>query len=196
MSPHAQLQTAMARTSQPRREAGLLLTLAASGLEPCILPSTPSPKDRVFAGACANASTEPFGTVHPLSAFVAVLDGQRTQRSVCCLVATASFYSHPSGECFHRAPILPYFPCSPSVTRLGAYPAPCGTARLCFYGFQKIFSTKLRTKRGRKDFPNLPQKRRWALGSGAPRVASRKSVPRAIRANTNRRKTWHSTKTT
>ena len=110
MSPHAQLQTAMARTSQPRREAGLLLTLAASGLEPCILPSTPSPKDRVFAGACANASTEPFGAVHPLSAFATVLDGQRTQRSVCCLVATASLYSHPSGECFHRAPILPYFP--------------------------------------------------------------------------------------
>jgi hypothetical protein len=151
VSPHARLQTAMAHTSQPRREAGLLLTLAASGLEPCSLSSTPSPKDRVFAGACAEASTEPFGAVHPLSAFVAVLDGQRTQRSVCCLVATASLYSHPSGECFHRAPILPYFPCSPSVTRLGAYPAPCGNcAALLLRLSENLFDKaphKTRTKR-------------------------------------------------
>ncbi len=186
----------MAHTSQPRREAGLLLTLAASGLEPCILPSTPSPKDRVFAGGCAEASAEPSGAVRPLSAFAAVLDGQRTQRSVCCLVATASLYSHPSGECFHRAPILPYFPCSPSVTRLGADPAPCGNGAPCFFGIQKIFSANLRTERGRKDFPNLPKMRRLALGAG--HLASlRARVSRGQSGQTQTGEmTWHSTKTT
>ncbi len=37
-----------------------------------------------------------------------------------------------SAGCFHRVPSLPYFPCSPSVTRFGAYPAPCGTSMFCF----------------------------------------------------------------
>ena len=43
----------------------------------------------------------------------------------------------------------------------------------------------------RQDFSSEPPQKDTpsALGSGAPRVASRKSVPRAIRANTNRRKT-------
>ncbi len=111
---------------------------------------------------------------------------------------------NPSAKCFRRAPILLYFPCSPSVTRFGAYPAPCGTARLCFawartaarqctkrfwpmrpagFGFQKIF-----VQRTQKDFPNLPKKRRLALGAGHTRVASRKSVPRVIRANTTKEK--------
>ena len=136
----------MARTSQARREAGLRLVLAASGLEPCILPSTPSPKDRSFAWKHAEASTGPFGAVHPLSAFVAVLNGQRAQSSFCCLVATASLYSHPSDECFHRAPILPYFPCSPSVTRLGAGPAPCGNcATLLFRHSENLFGRTART---------------------------------------------------
>jgi hypothetical protein len=146
VSPQAQLQTTLARTSQPRREAGLLLTLAVPPLEPCISPSTPSPKDRVFAWGYAKAGTGPFGTVHPLSAFVAGLDGQRAQRSVCRLVATASLYSYPSGECFHRAPILPYFPCSPSVTRLGADPAPCGNcATLLFRLSENLFGRTART---------------------------------------------------
>jgi hypothetical protein len=146
VSSQAQLQTILARTSQPRREAGLLLPLAASGLEPCISPSTPSPKDRVFAWEYAETSTEPFGAVHPLSAFIAGLDGQRTQRSVCCLVATASLYSHPSDESFHRAPILLYFPCSPSVTRLGADPAPCGNcATLLFRLSENLFGRTART---------------------------------------------------
>jgi hypothetical protein len=147
VSPQAQqLQTILARISQPRRQAGHLLTLAASGLEPCISPSIPSPKDRFFAWKYAEARTEPLGTVHPLSAFVAVLDGQRAQRSFYCLVATASLYSHPSDECFHRAPLLPYFPCSPSVTRLGADPAPCGNgATLLFRLSENLFGRTART---------------------------------------------------
>jgi hypothetical protein len=43
------IQTTLARPSQSRREARLLLVLAAPHLETCISPSTPSPKDRFFA---------------------------------------------------------------------------------------------------------------------------------------------------
>ena len=52
---------------------------------------------------------------------------------------------------------------------------PCG-----FRLSENLFG-KLRTGRGRKDFPNLPKKRRLALGTGHTRVASRKSVPRVRR---------------
>lgn len=54
------------------------------------------------------------------------------------------------------------------------------------FGFQKIFSARLRTERGRKDFPNLPKKRRLAWGAGHTHVASRRSVPSKNRANPNR----------
>ena len=196
MSSQAQLQTTLARTSQPQRETGLLLALAVPPLEPYILPSTPSPKDRVSAWAYTEASTGPSGAVPPLSAFVAFLDVQRTQRAFCCLVATASLYSHPSDECFHRAPILPHFPCSPSVTRFSAYPAPCGNCAPCFFGFQKIFSANLRTKHGRKDFPNLPKMRRLALGAGhLASLRARVSRGQSGQIQTGEM-TWHSTKTT
>jgi hypothetical protein len=62
--------------------------------------------------------------VHPLSAFAAGnVAGDRLWFH-CCAAASASLYRRPSDKCFHRGPILLYFPCSPSVTRFGAYPAP------------------------------------------------------------------------
>ena len=44
------------------------------------------------------------------------------------------------------------FPVFPSVTRVGASPAPGSTARLCFFGIQKIFSPGPRKERGKKRF--------------------------------------------
>ncbi len=83
---------------------------------------------------------------------------------------------------------------------LGACPAPGGTARLCFarfgerptgFGFQKIFCAK-----SAKTFSRPSEKAPLGLGSGAPHVASRKSVPSEIRAKpTWRKSSWHSTKT-
>ncbi len=95
-------------------------------------------------------------------------------------------------KCFHRAPSLPDFPCSPSVTRSVLIPRPAarrGSASAAppsGFGFQKIF-VQLRTERGQKIFRTFRKSTRLALGAGHTRVASRKSVPRAIRANTNRR---------
>jgi hypothetical protein len=168
MSQQAGIQT-LTRTSQSRGEAGFLLALAVALMESCSLPSTPSPKDRSFAWRRAEKSVGPFGAVHPRPAWMAGPNGQRTQRGLCCLDATASLYRRPSAGCFHRAPSLPYFPCSPSVTRLGAIPAPCGSARLCFG-----LSAALRVSAFRKSFCNERKKifrtfrksAAWHLGAG------------------------------
>ena len=198
MSRQAHMQTTLARTSQLRKDASLLHTLATSVLQPCISPSTPSPKNGAFAWDYAEASTEPFGAVHPLSAFVAGPDGQRAQQFVCCLVATASLYSPPSDECFHRAPLLPYFPCSPSVTRLGAYPAPCGTARLCFglSAALRVSAFRKSLCRERKRFSEPSEKA--PLGTWE-RGTSRRFAQECPEGNPGKYKQgetqWHSTKT-
>jgi hypothetical protein len=93
------------------------------------------------------------------------------------------------------------FPVFPSVTRYGAFPAPGGTrrsasrcARPSGLGFQTKNLPRRSTrgsgsKTGEIFSSEPPQKDTpSALGSGAPRVASRKSVPRAIRANTKKEK--------
>ncbi len=76
--------------------------------------------------------------------------------------------TRPLARCLSRAPS----PHRTKTVRRG--PRFCGNcaALLCTacaprgFGFQKIFSANLRTERGRKDFPNLPKKRRLALGAG------------------------------
>jgi hypothetical protein len=93
------------------------------------------------------------------------------------LHASVSVQRHPSS----------YFPCSPSVTRLGADPAPCGNgATLLFRHSENLFGKP--QERRKKRFSEPSENASLGLGSGAPRVASRKSVPRAIRANTNKEK--------
>jgi hypothetical protein len=166
MSRQAYIQTTLARTSQLRRDASLLHALATSVLQPRISPSTPSPQNGFFAWRRAKKCGGTFGCGSPLACFNAGPNGQRAQRYRCCLDATASLYRRPSAGCFHRAPSLPYFPCLPSVTRLGASPAPCGTALLAFSAFRKSFRQISATSAERKDFPNLPKMRRLALGAG------------------------------
>jgi hypothetical protein len=194
MSHLARMQT-LTRTSQSQRRVRLLLVLASPGLEPCISPSTPSPNDGFFAWRRVEKCAESFGAVYPRPTSVAGPDGQRPQRLFDGLIVTASLYRHPSGKCFHRAPSLPYFPCSPSVTRFSAYPAPCGTARLCFFGFQKIFSADCKNAE-RKDFPNLPKMRRLALGAGhLASLRARVSRGHSGQIQTGEKR-WNSTQTT
>jgi single-strand DNA-binding protein len=73
---------------------------------------------------------------------------------------------------------------------LGAFPAPCGTARLCFSGSFPKKSPAQTTHgfgpgAGRDFLLLLPKKRRLPLGAGHPRVALRMGVPSEIRANLN-----------
>jgi hypothetical protein len=128
--------------------------------------------------------------VHPLSAFAAGSMANDRLWFHCRAVASASLYGRPSDKCFHKAPILPYFPCSPSVTRSVLIPRPAarrGSASAsppC--GFR--FSENLVCNERKKIFRTFRKRRRLALGAGHTRVASRKSVPRALRANTNKEK--------
>jgi hypothetical protein len=190
----AHTRTILPRTSQSQRGMGLPLALIVSELEPCISPSTPSPGDRPFAHPPAGGKrcvrAEVWFTHWPLcpcgprpSDRTRFAAARRQRRLSRC----------PSGKCFHRAPFLPYFPCLPSVTRFGANPAPHHPS----------------TQRARAGDPDSaahralllpdssPNQVRWVptpekapstLGAGHTRVASRKSVPRAIRANTNKEK--------
>jgi hypothetical protein len=144
VSGRAETHTRLTRTSQPRRAASLLLALIVPELEPCNSPSTPSPKDRFFAWRGKEDDGErTVWFTHSLllqpgwwqatgygSAAVR-LHRHPERRAV--LHASVSAKRHPSS----------YFPCLPSVTRFGAYPAPCGTARLCF-GFVALRVTAFR----------------------------------------------------
>ena len=170
MSRRAQTRTMLERTSQPRRAASLFLAPTAPELELCNSPSIPSPIGRSFAWRRAEKCGETFGAVHPLPARMAGPDGRRSQRRLCYLAATASLYRRPSGGCFRGAPSLPYFPCSPSVTRFGAGPAPCGTRRS---------ASHYHPSRSSADLPGTPAKRA-PFGSGFPN----KNLTRNRRATT------------
>jgi hypothetical protein len=166
MSRQAHIQTTLARTSQLRRDAGLLCALATSVLHPRTSPSTPPSQNRFFAWRRAEKSVGPFGAVHPRPAFVTGPNGQRTQRCLCCLDATASLYRRPSAGCFHRAPSLRIFPAHPRSLASVLIPRPAARRDSAFSAFRKSFRLPPAKSAGRKDFPNLPKMRRLALGAG------------------------------
>jgi hypothetical protein len=98
--------------------------------------------------------------------------------------------------------VFPYSAISPVFSQLtlghslGAYPAPVGTVRLCFFGFQKILSAISAKSAEGKDFPNLPKKRRLALGSGAHSRRFAQECPEGNPGKYKQGETqWHSTKT-
>jgi hypothetical protein len=109
----------------------------------------------------------------------------------------ASLYidAHQQGVSVERH-FSPYFPCLSLVTRFGAYPAPCGTTRLCFFGFQKIFSARTRKKRGKQRFSEPSEKA--PLGTWE-RGTSRRFAQECPEGNPGKYKQgetqWHSTKT-
>ena len=201
MSQRAQIPTILARTSQPGIEVSLLLALATLDEEPHTSPSAVSPFPRFFARLNAGGTVVPTDMVHPLTAFVAGLGGWRTQTVFYCPVAMASDAPRTlQTRCFRRAPSLPYFPCSPSVTRFGAYPAPCGTARLCF-GLAALRVTAFRKslckeQKRKKIFRTFRKSAAWHLGAG--HLASlRAGVSRGQSGQIQTGEmTWHSTKTT
>ena len=139
MSRQTHIPTILARTSQPRIEASLLLALAALDEDPHTSPSAVSPFSRFFARQEAGGTTVPPGAVHPLTAFVAGRGGWRTQGVFYCPVATASdapctLQTSVSVE-LHLSRIFPAHPRSlasvltprPAARRVSASAAPpCG----------------------------------------------------------------------
>ncbi len=196
MNRRAQTRTILTRTSQPRRAASLLLAPTAPALELCSSTSTSSPRLRSFAWQGAEDDGERmawfthFLLLQPdrwraRAYSSAAVRLHRHPERYAVLHASVSVKRHPSS----------YFPCSPSVTRLGAYPAPCGTARLAFSAFRKSFRQD-RKSAERKDFPNLPKMRRWALGSGAHSRRFAQECPEGNPGKYKQGETqWHSTKT-
>jgi hypothetical protein len=125
-----------ARTFQRARRGGSFPALAAPSHRLRNWPSIPSPRLRSLAWRDAkdDAKHGNVRSIHSLTAFTAGNMARDRLWFRRRLVVLASLFRRPSDKCFHRAPILPYFPCSPAVTRFGAYPAPGGTAGSAFSG--------------------------------------------------------------
>jgi hypothetical protein len=179
-SRRAQTRTTQPRTSQLRRAASLLPALSAPALEPCNSPSTPSRIDRFFAWQGAED------------------DGERTAWFTHCLLlqpeewraSTGSFtavrlHRHPERHAALHASVSvqchlsSYFPCSPSVTRFGADPAPCGTRRSASHFVRPSglgFQTKIYRATGARLRPRV--RARFFFG------ASAESTPSALGAGT------------
>ncbi len=200
MSRRAHMPTILACTSQPRIEMSLLLALAALDGGPHTSPSAVSRFSRFFARQERGhySATRCGSPTHcfcnrtwwpPNTKGLLLPGGDGVRRAM-----------DPSDRCFRRAPSLPYFPCSPSVTRFGAYPAPCGTARLCF-GLAALRVTAFRKslckeQDRKKIFRTFRKSAAWHLGAG--HLASlRAGVSRGQSGQIQTGEmTWHSTKTT
>jgi hypothetical protein len=91
----------------------------------------------------------------------------------------------------HISRIFPAYPrslASVLFPRPAAHRCSASAAPPCGSGFPKRKSSFGCGPADKIFFSEPPQKAHLDLGSGTPRVASRKSVPRAIRANTNKEK--------
>ena len=199
MSRRAQTRTILTRTSQLRRAENLLPAPTALELELCNnSPSIPSPKNRSFAWQAAEDDGERMvWFTHSL------LLQQDRWRTRAYSSAAVRLHRHPERHAVLHASVSikrhpsSYFPCPPSVTRFGAYPAPCGTARLCF-GF-----AALRVSAFRKSLCNERQKfsepsEKAPLGTWE-RGTSRRFAQECPEGNPGKYKQgetqWHSTKT-
>jgi len=200
------IQTILVRTPQRTSDDDPLLVPHHSVRRLVVSPSPPSPFLRLFAWRQANDDGSlavwftHFLLLQPdsaasnhkvrVSAVASASSNGRLQADVSIEHQFSRIFpAHPRS----LASVLVPRPITPAhnnrapgtpILRHGA--ALLRLRRPAGFGFQKIFSANLRTERGRKDFPNLPKKRRLALGAGHTRVASRKSVPRVIRANTTK----------
>jgi hypothetical protein len=191
-----QTRTMLTRTSQPRRAANLLLTPTAPALELCNSPSIPSPPNRFFAWQGVEDDGE--RTVWLTHSLVLQPDLVETRGYGS---AAAWLHRHPERHAVLHASVSvkrhpsSYFPCSPSVTRFGADPAPCGTARLAFSAFRKSFRQERKGRR-KKRFSEPSENASLGLGSGAHSRRFAQECPEGNPGKYKQGETqWHSTKT-
>ncbi len=107
----------------------------------------------------------------PTGHLVHVAPGKRQDQVRSCLEARR-LAQFPPEKSFRRVPSLPYFPSSPSVTRSVLIPRPAArrvsaSPLRAPCGFRLSENLCCKEQKRKKDFPNLPKKRRLALGSGA-----------------------------
>jgi hypothetical protein len=201
MSPLTPTHTTLTRTSQSRREAGLLRAVITPALELCNSPSTTSsPQNRSSHGG-VRRNAGGFGTVHPRTAFVAEAgSSEPTGDSAVWLRRHPYIDALQMGVSIERQ-FSPYFPCFPSVTRFGADPAPhhpsthrphagtpiLRTASFCFFW----------TPPPTRCVGSLSRKCSSCLGSGAHSRRRAQECPEGNPGKYKQGETpWHSTKTT
>ncbi len=215
MSGRPHTQTTLAHTFQPLKEVSLHFALITPTLESCSSPSTPSPKRKSFALHGAEDDADHLKAWLPHSLLLQPQARQATANgSIAARSQRRPFWRCPSTESFHRAPILPYFPCSPSVTRsvlvprpsaLGVllrFTTPAGQVRTCRGpGFRALRVSAFRksfVQRTQKTFSEPSEKDTpTALGSGAHSRRFAQECPEGNPGKFKQEKfQWHFMKTT
>ena len=195
MSHLASMQT-LTRTSQSRRKADLLLAFVAPRLEPCIPPSTPSPKDRSFAWKYAEASTGSFGAVHPQPALIAGPTASERRGSSVVWLRRHPYIDALQTSVSIERHLSRIFPAHPRSLASVLIPRPAARRDSAFSAFRKSFRLLPATSAERKDFPNLPKMRRLALGAGhLASLRARVSRGQSGQIQTGEKR-WNSTQTT
>ena len=115
MNGRAQIQTRLARACDPQSSGLFFAPIHDEELRSLIF--APSPKLRSFAWQGAENDADHLKAWLPHALLLQPQAWQTTANgSIAARSQRHPFWRCPSTESFHRAPILPYFPCSPSVT--------------------------------------------------------------------------------
>ena len=199
MSRQVRTRAVLARTSQRVPGDSSIPALANPSRRLRNWPSIPSPQSRPFAWRDAeddakhwNARSTRYLLLHPEA-------------------WQATGYGSTAVQ-LHRHPYIGALQTSVSIERQFSriFPAHPRSLARCLSRARRHGASLLRTpcalwvsafkkslcNERKKIFRTFRKRRRLALGAGHTRVASRKSVPRAIRANTTKeKKQWHSTPT-
>ena len=197
MSGHTPIRMILPHASQPRRDG--LFCHIGSGWRLCHPPSTLSPASRsiTWAGGsqrCGSAES----AVHPPP--LSLLSTRRARQSgFPCRPVIWAFFSVPPGKYFHREPSLPYFPCSPSITRSVLLPRPAALGVLLRLrrppglGFQRKITPK---EQSRFFFGASTERHAFGTWERGTLASLRAGVSRGQSGQIQTgEKQWHSTKT-
>jgi hypothetical protein len=201
VSRRVRVRAMLARTSQRIRGAESIPALSGAALGSHNWPSIPSPQLMPFAWRDAEGDAKHWNL--------------RSTRSLLLQPETWQTTGHGSTAVWlHRHPYIGalqtgvylerqfsrIFPAHPRSLASVLIPRPAARRVSASHSVRPVgfrLSKNLLCNERKKIFRTFRKRRRLALGAGHTRVASRKSVPRVIRANTTKEKTsWHSTKTT
>ena len=196
MSGWAESRMVLTRTSHVEVEGGLLLVLDdPTRMMPCDATSVESSSLRSFAWQDTETDAVPLGVAHGSTVFCRCRPAWSRQLPAGPLPLgdeARPCVEGPSEKCFHAAPSLLNLSQLALGHSLGADPAPVGTARFCFFGFQK----NLCTKNAKKDFPepseNAPLGTRERGTLAALSAGCSEGNPERIETGEIK---WHSTKT-
>lgn len=193
--------TTPARTPLSRRD-GFLLALPGPNADAVQLTLASVallqvPRRTVCGGRCSSEN----GVARPPSAFVARNGSPQQKKSSCRPVALAS----PTGTLrrgvfierrLSRISLLSLGHSLRCLSRARRHSPFCFAARPAGFGFQKIFSAISAKNAEGKDFPNLPKKHVFGLGSGAHSRRFAQECPEGTSGKYEQEKRqWHSTKT-